>query len=84
MTHICVSNLTIIGSDNILLRVRRQAIIWSDADLLSIGPYKHICERAINLAWDLCSQYKAHVRHIHNYCLIAAEEEYVPEAENSE
>ena len=31
---ICVS----VGSGNGLLPVRRQAIIWSNADLLSIGP----------------------------------------------
>ena len=29
VTHICVSNLTIIGSDNSLSPGRRQAIIWT-------------------------------------------------------
>ena len=38
MTHICVSNLTIIGSDNGLSPGRRQAIIWTNAGLLLIGP----------------------------------------------
>ena len=38
MTHICVSNLTIIGSDNGLSPDRRQAIIWTNAGLLLIGP----------------------------------------------
>ena len=38
VTHICVSKLTIIGSDNGLSPVRRQAIIWTNAGLLSIGP----------------------------------------------
>ena len=37
-THICVSNLTIIGSDNTLSPGRRQAIIWNDAGILLIGP----------------------------------------------
>ena len=37
MTHICVSNRTNIGSDNGLLPVRRQAIIWTNAGILSIG-----------------------------------------------
>ena len=32
--HICVSNLTIIGSDNGLLPGQRQAIIWTNAGLL--------------------------------------------------
>ena len=38
MTHICVGDLTIIGSDNGLSPGRRQAIIWTIAGLLLIGP----------------------------------------------
>ena len=38
MTHICVSNLAIIGSDNGLSPGRRQAIIWTNAGILLIGP----------------------------------------------
>ena len=38
VTHICVSKLTIIGSDNGLSPDRRQAIIWTNAGILSIGP----------------------------------------------
>ena len=37
-THICVSELTIIGSDNGLSPGRRQAIIWTNDGILSIGP----------------------------------------------
>ena len=37
-THICVSKLTIIGSDNGLLPGRRQAIIWANVGMLLIGP----------------------------------------------
>ena len=37
-THICVSNLTIIASDNGLSPGRRQAIIWTSAGILLIGP----------------------------------------------
>ena len=37
-THICVSKLTIIGSDNGLSRGRRQAIIWTNAGILLIRP----------------------------------------------
>ena len=36
--HICVSKLTIIGSDNGFSPGRRQAIIWTKAGLLLIGP----------------------------------------------
>ena len=36
LTHICVSKLTIIGSDNDLLPDRRQAIIWTNAGILII------------------------------------------------
>ena len=38
MTHICVVKLTIIGSDNSLSPGRRQAIIWTNAGILSIEP----------------------------------------------
>ena len=38
MTHICVDKLTIIGSDNGLSPGRRQAIIWTNAGILLIGP----------------------------------------------
>ena len=38
VTHICVNNLTIIGSDNGLSPGRRQAIIWTNAGILFIGP----------------------------------------------
>ena len=36
--HICVVKLTIIGSDNGLSPGRRQAIIWTNAGILLIGP----------------------------------------------
>ena len=38
VTHICVSKLIIIGSDNGLSPHRRQAIIWTNAGILLIGP----------------------------------------------
>ena len=38
VTHICVSKLTIIGSDNGLSPCRRQAIIWTNAGILLIRP----------------------------------------------
>ena len=38
VTHICVGKLTIIGSDNGLSPERRQAIIWTSAGILLIGP----------------------------------------------
>ena len=38
VTHICVSKLTIIGSNNGLSPGRRQAIIWTNAGILLIGP----------------------------------------------
>ena len=38
MTHICVGNLTIIGSDNDLSPGRRQAITWTNVGILLIGP----------------------------------------------
>ena len=38
VTHICVSKLTIIASDNGLSPGRRQATIFNNAGILSIGP----------------------------------------------
>ena len=38
MMHICVSTLTIIGSDNRLSPGRRQTIIWTNAGILLIRP----------------------------------------------
>ena len=38
VTHKCVSKLTIIGSDNGLSSDRHQAIIWTNAGILLIGP----------------------------------------------
>ena len=40
VTHICVGNLTIIGSDNGLSPGRRQAIIRTNAGMLLIGPLR--------------------------------------------
>ena len=38
VTHICVSNLNIIGWDNGLVPTMPQAIIWTNAVILLIGP----------------------------------------------
>ena len=38
MTYICVGNLTIIGSDDGMCPGRHQAIIWTNAGILLIGP----------------------------------------------
>ena len=38
VTHICISKLNIIGSDNGLSPGRRQAIIWTNAGILLIRP----------------------------------------------
>ena len=38
VTHICISELTIIVSDNGLSPGRRQAILWINAGILLIGP----------------------------------------------
>ena len=39
VTHICISKLTGIGSDNGLSPGRRQGIIWTNAVILLIGPW---------------------------------------------
>ena len=40
VTHICVSDLTSIGSDNDLSPGRRQAIIWTNTGTLLMGPLR--------------------------------------------
>ena len=40
VTHICVGNLTIIDPDNGLSPGRRQAIIWTNAGIVLIGPWR--------------------------------------------
>ena len=46
VTHICVSELTVIGSDNGLSPGRRQAIIWTNDGILLIRPLN-------KLQWNL-------------------------------
>ena len=49
VTHMCVANPTVIGSDNGLSPSRRQAIIWSNAGILSIGPKRpHVSQWNFN------------------------------------
>ena len=40
VTHICVSKLATIGSDNGLSPGRRQAINWTNTGILLIGPLR--------------------------------------------
>ena len=48
VTHICVGKLTIIGSDNGLWPGWRQAIFWTNAGILLIGPLRtNLCEMLI-------------------------------------
>ena len=48
VTHICVSKLTIIGSDNGLSPGRRQAIIWTNDGILLIGPLGTNCSEILS------------------------------------
>ena len=50
VTHICIGKQTIIGSDNGLSPGRRQAIIWTNAGILLIGPLgTHFSEISIKI-----------------------------------
>ena len=70
LTHICASKLTIIGSYNGLSPDRLQAIIWTKAGMLLIGPlgknsgeiiieiytFSHIQENAFeNVVWKMAT-----------------------------
>ena len=49
-TYICVGRLTITGSDNGLSPGQRQAIIWTNAGILLIGPLgTHFSENSIEI-----------------------------------
>ena len=61
MTHICVSDLTTIGSDNGLSPGWRQAIIWTGAGILLIGPLRTNFSE-ISIAIHAFSFKKIHVK----------------------
>ena len=60
VTHKCVSKIVITGSDNGLLRDRRQAIIWTDAEILLIGPLINFSEILIEI--NIFSFKKIHLK----------------------
>ena len=61
VTHICVGNTTIIGLDSDLLPGRRQAINWTNARILSIGPFgTNFCENLIEI--HISSSKKMHLK----------------------
>ena len=62
VTHICVSELTIIGSDNGLSPGRRQAIIWNNAGFLLIEPLgANVSEIEISIGIQTFSFKKMHL-----------------------
>ena len=48
VTHICVCKLTTISSDNRLLPDWRQAIMWTNAEMLLIGPTEISSSQQLN------------------------------------
>ena len=63
VTHICVSKLTIIGSDNGLSPSRHQAIIWTYAGILLIRPWGTSFS-AILIEIDVFWLKKMHLRNV--------------------
>ena len=61
VAHICFSKLTIIGSDNGLSPDRPQAIIWTNAGILSIGPLGTKLSEIL-IAIDIFSFKKMHLK----------------------
>ena len=51
--HICISRLTITGSDNGLSPGRRQAIIWTNPGILLIGPLENKLLWKFNLSSNI-------------------------------
>ena len=56
VTHNCVGELTIIGSDNGLSPERRQAIIWANAGILLIEPLGTKLQSNLNRNWNIFIQ----------------------------
>ena len=57
VTHLCVSRITNIGSDNGLSPGRRQAIIWTNVGILliqTLGTNFSEILREIHITWQLC------------------------------
>ena len=61
VTHICVSKLTVIGSDNGLSPCRRQAIIWTSARIFSIAPLGTNCSKIL-IEIRISSSKKTHLK----------------------
>ena len=66
MTHICVGNLTIIGSDNGLSPGWRQAIIWTNAGILLIGPLGKNCEMVVTVILSRGRRVKPAANYLHH------------------
>ena len=65
MTHICVSKITTIGSDNALSPGRRQAVIWTNAGILLIWTlgtnFSEMLIKYNNFHWRKCLFLKCHL-----------------------
>ena len=59
--HICVSKLTIIGSDNGLSTGRSQTIYWINAAILSIGPLVkcqwNLHQNLYSISQEICTRF---------------------------
>ena len=78
VTHICVSKLTIIGSDNGLLPGRRQAIIWTNAGMLLTGSLgTNFSEILMCEYWTLLQQDSIvyHLKHVIPFQSVAMSED---------
>ena len=67
VTHICISKLIIIGSDNGLSPGRRQIITWTNAGILLMGPLgTNFSEISIEI--DISSFKKTHLKMLSAKC----------------
>ena len=69
MTHICVSELTIIGSDNGLSPGRRQAILWNNAGFIVNWTLRNKLQWNFNRNPNIFNQENAHE---HVFCEMAS------------
>ena len=55
VTHICISNLNIIGSDYGLAMTRQKAIIWTNTRILLTGPLGTNFNEFKNVVWKMAA-----------------------------
>ena len=77
VTHICVGKLTTIGSDKDLSPDRRQAFIWTNAEILLTGPFGKKLQLNVNRNYNTSIQENAFESGICELAVILSRSQWV-------